>query len=196
MKVISGGPRETALALRLLCHVVTIYYDFHLQGKRHQFVHTAFLFSVKSRWLMVTAGHCVTEIEQIRGLGGELKECLLFDSMGEGATFHEPPLPLPYDAALPMHIGARDEFDYGVIFPSGNTCRLLAANRIRPFDEEAWDAELGEVEDYFIVGFPAELNQLQGNRVNLNASMLRLSRYQERPEDFPETDTDVFFYGR
>jgi len=72
---------------------------------------------------------------------------------------------------------------------------LLAANNILPFDEDSWDAEPGEIKDYFLLGFPAQLNVLKGNRFPLRASMFRVSRYAERPEDFPEDDPSIYFYG-
>jgi hypothetical protein len=176
-------------------HVVGIYYDFVVLGKRRQFVHTGFVFSVEDRWLLMTAGHCVTEIEDIRKQGGKLEKCKLIDYMGEDAP-HQHPVPFPYEDALPMHIGARDNIDYGVLFPPQNTCHLLSANNVVPFDEDAWDAEPSEVQDYFLLGFPAELNALHGNLVNVHASMFRLTRYAERPEDFPAAPEELYFYGR
>jgi hypothetical protein len=190
----SGTPEGIALTLRLMRHVVAIYFDFGLNQDRHQFVYTAFLFSMEGRWLLMTAGHCVTEIIQIRAQGGVLRQCLLIDFMGEGAT-HQQPVPFAYDDAHPMHIGVNESIDYGVLIPPENTCRLLSANNIEPFDEDAWDAETGEVQDYFLLGFPAVLNALQGNRVALRASMFRVARYAERPEDFPETYPPIYFYG-
>jgi hypothetical protein len=65
-----------------------------------------------------------------------------------------------------------------------------------PFDEDAWDAEPDRVNGLLPVRFPAELNQLQDNRVNIRASMFRVTRYAERPEDFPEAEPDIYFYGR
>jgi hypothetical protein len=190
----SGTSEGIALTRRFMRHVVAIYYDFRLNQDRRQFVHTAFLFSVQGRWLLMTAGHCVTEINQIRDQGGVLTQCLLIDCMGEGAA-HQQPVPFAYDVAHPMHIGVNESIDYGVMIPPENTCRLLSAN-IEPFNEDAWDAEPREVQNYFLLGFPAVLNALQGNLVTLRASMFRVARYAGRPEDFPEADPPIYFYGR
>lgn len=67
-------------------------------------------------------------------------------------------------------------------------------NEVR-FDEHAWDAEPAIVLDYFLLGFPEDLNQLRGNLVNFRASMFRVARYAERPDDFPEEDPAIYFYG-
>jgi hypothetical protein len=191
----TGTPESRALTRRLLRHCVAIYYNFRINDERRQFVHTAFLLAVEGRWLLMTAGHCVREIETARAQGGVLTQCMLIDSMGEGAV-HYHPVPFPYDDAYPMHIGVNERIDYGVLVPRENTCHLLAANGIEPFDEDAWDTDPGEIQDLLLVGFPAELNVLQGDRVTFTASMFRVTRYPERPEDFPEEEVDIYFYGR
>lgn len=194
LKVDVGTPEGAQLTVRLMRHVVAIYFDFEVNKERVQFAHTAFVFSVEDRWLLMTAGHCVTEIEKARAQGGVLKRCLLFDCMGEDAVWAHP-VPFPYDAAYPMNIGVNENIDYGVLFPPQNTCHLLQANNVVPFDETYWDAEPAEVEDYFMLGFPAELNVYKGNLVNVKASMFRLTKHAERPEGFPETDEPFYFYG-
>jgi hypothetical protein len=159
-----GTPEGIALTRRLLRHVVGIYFDFRLSQERFQFVHTAFLFSVEGRWLLMTAGHCVTQIDRIRAKGGVLTTCLLIDSMGEGAAYYQP-IPFAYDDAHPMPIGVTENIDYGVLLPRENTCQLLSANGIVPLDEQAWDAEPSEVKDYYLLGFPEQLNAYQGNPI-------------------------------
>lgn len=114
--------------------------------------------------------------------------------MGENAVWAHP-VPFAYDAAHPMNLGVKEDIDYGVLFPPLNTCRLLQANNVEPFDESSWDAQPAQVQDYFMLGFPAELNVYQGNLVNVKASMFRLTRYAERPEDFPATEEQLYFYG-
>jgi hypothetical protein len=190
-----GTPESIALTRRLMRHVVGIYFDFRLKQERFQFVHTAFLFSVEGRRLLMTAGHCVTQIDRIRANGGVLTTCLLIDSMGEGAAYYQP-IPFAYDDAHPMPMGITEDIDYGVLLPTENSCQLLSANGIVPLDEQAWDTEPSEVRNYFLLGFPEQLNAYRGNLVTVRASMFRLERYAERPEDFPEADPAIYFYGR
>jgi hypothetical protein len=190
-----GTPESVRLTRRLMRHVVAIYFDFNLNEEHLQFVQTAFVFAVDGRWMLMTAGHCVTDIADIRRSGAKLHRSKLVDFMGEGATYQHP-IPFDYDGASPMHIGVRENIDYGVLVPHVNTCQLLSANNVEPFDERMWDTEPSSVQNYFLLGFPAELNQLKGNQVNINASMFRLTRYAERPEDFPSEDPPIYFYGR
>jgi hypothetical protein len=190
-----GTPVGLALQRRFMRHVVGVYCDFREHGQRSQVVYTAFVFSVDDHWMLITAGHCITDIEQVRARGGDLHRCSLIDSMGEGAA-HLHPLPFAYDAAHPMNIGRLERIDYGVLIPPENTCQLLARNNIEPFDESAWEAEPARVLDYFLLGFPEDLNRLQGERVNFRASMFRVAKYDERPEDFPEEDPAIYWYGR
>jgi hypothetical protein len=190
------GSREgVRLTRRLMRHVVAIYFDFILKEEHLQFVQTAFVFAVDGRWMLMTAGHCVTDIVKLRESGATLYRSKLVDFMGEGATY-EHPIPFDYDGASPMHIGVRENIDYGVLIPQLNTCQLLSANNIEPFDERMWDTDPASVQNYFLLGFPAEVNRLKGNLVNINASMFRLTRYAERPEDFPCEDPPIYFYGR
>jgi hypothetical protein len=191
-----GTPMGVELTRRIMRHVVGIYYDFTLEGERRQVVQTAFLFSVAGRWMLMTAGHCISDIRAFRDRGGILRRCRLIDCMGEGAE-HVEPVPLSYDDASPLPLGIREHIDYGVLFPPDNACHLLAANNLVPFDEDAWNEEPGEARDYFLLGFPDQLNAYRGNLINVRASMMRLRRYAERPEDFPEEDPPgMFFYGR
>jgi hypothetical protein len=191
-----GTPEGIALQRRFMRHVVGLYCEFQEEdGELRQLVYTAFVFSVDGYWLLITAGHCITDIAGIRARRGELQRCKLIDSMGEGAT-HFHPVPFDYDAASPMNIGRFENIDYGVLFPPDNTRRLLMANNVEPFDENSWDAAPQLLADYFLLGFPVTLNQLQGNRVNFRASMFRIARYAERPDEFPLEDPAIFFYGR
>lgn len=68
-----GSPHGLALQRRFMQHVVGIYCDFLVDRERPQVVYTGFLFSVEGRWMLITAGHCITYIEQIRATGGELR---------------------------------------------------------------------------------------------------------------------------
>ncbi len=156
---------------------------------------TGSVFSVKDRWLIMTAGHNVTDIETARRQGAQIVRCLLVDSMGEGARFQNQ-IPLAYDDMTPLNIGTHESVDYGFVIPHLNTCRLLQANKIVPLSESAWGDKLPEVSDHFLLGFPSPANVYAGNRIDVRASMFRVSKYAERPEDFPDPVAPLFFYGR
>ena len=119
-----GTTEGIALTKRIMHHVVGIYFEIQFKGQPlRQFVHTAFLFSVGGRWMLMTAGHCVTDIREMREHGGALVRSKLIDSMGEGASYRDP-VPFAYDESHPMHIGVTEDIDYGVLFPPQNTCQV------------------------------------------------------------------------
>ena len=114
-----GTPMGVELTRRIMRHVVGIYYDFTLEGERRQVVQTAFLFSVVGRWMLMTAGHCISDIRAFRDRGGILRRCRLIDCMGEGAQ-HIEPVPLSYD-----EWGRQPEASLACALPSAPTCRSL-----------------------------------------------------------------------
>jgi hypothetical protein len=176
-------------------HVVGIYLEMQYLQETRRFMLTGTVFSVEDRWLIMTAGHNITDIEIARRQGARMVRCLLVDCMGEGARF-ENQIPLSYDDMNPLNLGKHESIDYGFVVPPLNTCRLLQANNIEPLSERAWAHELPEVKDYYLLGFPGPANIYSGNLINVKASMFRLSRYAERPEDFPDPVAPLFFYGR
>jgi hypothetical protein len=61
-----GTPEGLALQRRFMRHVVGIYCEFRENEVRRQVLYTGFIFSVEEQWMLITAGHCITDIEQIR----------------------------------------------------------------------------------------------------------------------------------
>jgi len=173
-------------------HVVPIYFDLQRGQDRHQFVHTAFPFSVAGRWLLMTAGHCIRDVEQARAAGYGLVKCKLLDCLGVNAKYNEP-VPFDYDVANPMQICHDEAWDYGAMFLSENTCMLLKANGVTAFDEQWWIGEPDDVDAYFLFGAPAETTAAAADRVKLAAAMARVNLLAERPDGFRETNAPMFY---
>ena len=173
-------------------HVVPIYFDFRKDGLSAQFVQTSFAFSVYGRWLLMTAGHCITRIQEIRANGYRLEKCRLLDCLGLKAKYNEP-VPFDYDDATPEMLCKDPTWDYGIMFPAENTCRLLAANGIVPFDEKWWATEPESVDAYFLFGVPEESVTASPNHVSLGPVMARLEKLDEPPEGFCQTDAPMFY---
>src|SRR6516225_10125463 len=57
--------------------LVPIYLEVHLAGKVAPRIWTAFVFSVHNRWMLMTAGHCITEVERERLGGAKVLNCKL-----------------------------------------------------------------------------------------------------------------------
>ena len=61
-------------------HLVPIYPEIHLADKIARRIWTAFVFSVHS-WMLMTAGHCITEVERERVGGAKVLNCKLLDGL-------------------------------------------------------------------------------------------------------------------
>jgi hypothetical protein len=173
-------------------HVVPIYFHLRKGSDERQFVHTAFAFSVAGRWVLMTAGHCIAEVKLARAAGYELVKCKILDSLGINAKYPEP-VPFDYDAAHPMPICHDEAWDYGVMFPSENTCMLLRANGVTPFDEQWWIGEPDDVDAYFLFGAPAEITAASEGGVKLGAAVARVAPLAKRPDGFCETNAPMFY---
>lgn len=173
-------------------HVVPIYFHLRKGSDERQFVHTAFAFSVAGCWLLMTAAHCIREVEQARAAGYELAKCKLLDCLGVNAK-HQEPVPFDYDAANPMPICPDEAWDYGAMFLSDNTCMLLRANGVTPFDEQWWIGEPDHVDAFFLFGAPAEITTASVEGVKLGAVMARVAPLTKRPDGFCETNAPMFY---
>lgn len=173
-------------------HVVPIYFDLRKGKDARQLVHTAFAFSVCGHWLLMTAGHCITEIEEARSAGYELAKCKILDCLGVNAK-HREPVPFDYDAAKPNRICKDDTWDYGAMMPSDNTCALLRANGVVAFDEQWWLGEPVDVDAYYLCGAPAEITAASVSGVKLGAAMARVAPVAKRPEGFCDTNAPMFY---
>lgn len=185
-------PDSETEARYFMRHVVPIYFDFRKDGESKQFVQTSFAFSVYGRWLLMTAGHCITDIGQIRALGWRLEKCRLLDCLALNARYEEP-VPFDYDGAQPRMLCNNPTWDYGIMFPAENTCRLLSANGVVPFDEKWWVEEPQTADAYFLFGVPEESVTASPNHVSLGPVMARLERLDEPPEGFCQTDAPMFY---
>jgi hypothetical protein len=185
------------LLKHFLRHVVPIYFDLRRKdAKPVHLIYTAFLFSVYDHWMLMTAGHGITKIAELRKAGYELANCALLDSLGtEAKYFH--PVPFDYDHADPQVPASAVGWDYGVLFPTANHRELLEANGVRPLTEQWGNGEHPpEAEEYKLLGIPEQMTvETAPHRATLVPMFVRLDRVSQRPEGFCDT-TAPMFYGR
>jgi len=188
--------RNDELLQFLLRHVVPIYFRLQKDGERHDVVFTAFLFSVYDRWLLMTAGHCITNMMVWRAYGYRIAACRLLDSFGTDARFKDHPVPFDYDESEPTPLGIHPTWDYGVLFISDNTRAQLEANSVVPFTEAFWQPLTDKIETYRLIGIPEVLIEAKtSDRFTFNPLSARVEKIDERPEGFEETNAPMF-YGR
>lgn len=195
MPVSDKQAESREVAKHFLRQVVPIWFDLRKGRERHQLVYTAFILSVRGKWLLLTAGHCLAEMERYRTeLGYTLERSSLFDSLGPRPRFSLP-VPFDYDAAKPRPLCRDPMWDYGALILPNNTLRQLLANDVAAFDEEWWETEPEKVTAYYLLGVPDELTAVRGRDIHIGATMVRIEALDERPDGFEETDAPMF-YGR
>ena len=105
-------------------------------------------------WYLMTAGHCITEIEKARRKGYDAK-FLLLDSLGPQKKFRQPIRIDNGDYAY-IDIDIDHSADYAAIHLHDFT-RRLEATGIRALDRRVWQLQPARVEDFGLVGIPDEL---------------------------------------
>lgn len=74
---------------------------------------TALVLSVAEQWFLVTAGHCIVEIEEITDVHGcQIAGCWPIDSLGLGAE-HSEPIPFAYANSYPVQLSKENDLHKG-----------------------------------------------------------------------------------
>lgn len=157
---------------------------------------TTFVLSVREKWFLVTAGHCLKQIDDYKKEGYTTNQCFLMDSMGTGATHFEPII-FTFEQSKPQYIFSdtpNDKMDYGIIPLSEYYRGLLKANNICPLSEEVWKFQPEEPELFALIGVPGEFVQPGQKSVGVVTSLNFIDEC-ERPEKLSETEMPMF-YGK
>jgi hypothetical protein len=175
-------------------HVVPIQFEFIPKsgGKPHYVVITSFLVSVRGTWLLLTAGHCVDDVQQNLDAGASLR-CRLIDCAGQGAKY-QVMVPFDWKGAVPSRVFKDREIDLGLVWVDDLTKRALAANNVEPLTEEAWDFDPPEdVEAYLLMGIPAELAKPSVPVTTITPVALLIEPALERPPELEETNVGRWY---
>lgn len=177
-------------------HFVPIYIDLRRGRETHDFILSAFAFSILGRWLLMTAGHCVTHIEKLRATGWEIERARLMDGLNARAQ-HVHSVPFDYDSFRPMMLSHDPTCDYGALFPTQMAVRAMQANHVVPFAEGSWHYnDEREFAVYKILGVPDDLvERKHPDRRGVTTMFQRVDRLKRRPEGFPKTNAPMF-YGK
>ena len=169
-------------------HLVPIYFSFkNPEGKFDSTVITSFVLSVKGVWFLVTAGHCLEEINNLISNGFEIKDCMLFDSGALGAK-HNHPIPFHYDKDSVGIFGNERDFDYGAIVIESFYKELLKKNNISPLDEKVWKLQPSKADKYFLLGVPNQLVYQNNRLLSISTKMLPIEMQENRPQDLEEKE--------
>lgn len=175
-------------------HVVPVFFTFQKETDAQSFVVTAFVLSVSDTWFLVTAGHCIREIEDITNHGYKITHCQLIDSLGLDAK-HLDPIPFVYQESYPVCISDNYAFDYGIMVLSPYYKQLLQANNVQALNEDVWKKQPSKVDFYMLLGVPGELVKVNPTSIEIAPLLCFIEPINQRPEGFTEVDVDLF-YGR
>ena len=157
---------------------------------------TGFVLSVHDCWLLMTAGHCITDIEKCREKGYQITAARLLDGLAANALFQDQPVPFDYDSANPMMIGRHHTADYGVLFVPDNTRAQLEASGFVALSEKWWEPEEDRIDKLWVVGSPEAGNERLGpDRFRVMSIAIPLVEEKEMPDGFEEPELPAF-YGR
>lgn len=188
-------PTNDELVGFFMRHVVPVFFTFDKGDRSKNMMMTAFVLSVGQQWFLVTAGHCIGEVERITTeYGYRIAACYLIDSMGLGAK-HAQPIPFTYAQSRPTRLSESKSFDYGVMVLSLYYRKLLEKNNVQALSEEVWKCQPSNPDLYFLLGIPGELVEVMPEHLGVVPTLHPVERVDERPGGFSETDVPRF-YGR
>ena len=187
-------PKDDDLVGFFARHIVPILFTFEKAGRSESLVMTTFVLSIGEHWFLVTAGHCIGEVDRYIESGCQIAACYLVDSMGLGAT-HLDPIPFVYAKSYPTRLSDNKNFDYGVMVLSAYYRQLLEKNKIQPLNEDVWKRQPPSVDFYFLLGVPGELVKTESSHIEIVPTLHKIQSVDEKPQGFSETDVPLF-YGR
>lgn len=173
-------------------HVVPMQFAFRKSDEVHHRIISAFVISVRDNWYLVTAGHCLDDIQKNVDAGWTVANVWLFDSMGVGATFVDP-IPFAWSADSAGRVFKDSNDDFGLIIIDDLTRRNLEANKIVPLTEQVWDLQPEKPEAFMLIGVPSELARPSSPMSNVVSVALFIDEATQRPEYIEETAADRWY---
>jgi hypothetical protein len=172
-------------------HCAPLYFHFNKGEENHHYVISTFVISIDDEWFLVTAGHCLGEIENIKSAGYSLAKVRLIDYGGLNAK-HFDPIPFDYENSSIEHLGD-DNYDYGIIYISKYYRRLLESNNIIALNEEVWEKQPSEPDSYYLLGVPDQLTEVAKGEISIRAVLLQVTKCDSVPDEFEKTDAPTFY---
>lgn len=174
-------------------HVVPVYLELVKPDQSPlPFLFSAFAIQVRGNWLLVTAGHCLQKVAELKRIGWSIKKARLIDALSVASTYNDP-VPFDYDAALPTVPLDSDLMDYGLLFLGDLEAAQLEANGVTPLGEGAWPINLDKPDLFFVCGVPDQGSQVTTKEVRLKAVSALLKPLGKCPEELSEHPLRCYF---
>lgn len=180
-----------------LFHKHVVYLSFVFEKEEEESckgIVTFFVLSVAGNWFLITAGHCIRNLEKLISAGYQITQSYLIESLGLEAR-HREAIPFHYEGVQPIYLNIDDglELDYGFIHLSTYYKELLQKNNIQPFDETTWRLQPRILDFYFLVGLPEDLGVVNNDTIELAPILLVVNKIHEVPDNYPKSELPLFY---
>ena len=173
-------------------HLIPLHVTYRKGDQVKSTLYSTFVLSIHDQWILVTAGHCVEEMEEAQKHGYKIERARLVDSMGHGAKFFDP-IPFDLPDATPIKLFNDEKYDYGLIFLQPYYRNLLERNGIKALTETWWKYQPDKIHSFLLVGAPKQLSNADGEVIQVVATLHPVKELKEPPVEFEKTDAPTFF---
>ncbi|MGA2507017.1 MAG: hypothetical protein ABSF80_06025 [Chitinispirillaceae bacterium] len=179
----------------LFRHIVPLSFTYLKNREEHEFLVMSIVLSVFDKWYLITAGHCLKEIEELETrLGYKYLRSFFVDNMNINAK-HIDPVPFDYKTLRHSYVDEPNSYDYGIIIVDYLSRRNLEANGIAALDENAWRRDSDPFDFFTLLGIPKELTRYDPQFLNISSLLLNVEPLNNKPDGFPDTILPIF-YGK
>jgi hypothetical protein len=144
-----------------LRHFVPLQVEYLAEGQQRFAVFSAFVLEVEDVWFLVTAGHVLIELEELRASKGvsNLRGWLLDANHSEAPHVERLPYAIADEAGWKLD---ENGLDFGVLPLSELIVTQLKKNGVRSLGEDAWSGQPPSDASYWLVGSPMEHHKFPG----------------------------------
>ena len=165
------------------------------KGGIKSFACSAFVLVIRDRWFLLTAGHCMKDIDYgLKNRLFRLVDCFVLSGFGPKVTTHpvaKEPIYFGYEETPKGYLD-QDGLDFGLLDLGGPGDYLrthLEKNEVEPVREENWRVPLDLHFDWYIMlGFPQEFTDVG----ELSPTMVYVHKLDELPDDVEPTEWPRF----
>lgn len=172
-------------------HCAPLYIHFKKNDEHHHYVFSTFVMSIDDEWFLVTAGHCLKEIEKIKNAGYSIAKSSLLDFGGLNAK-HFQPIPFDFENSIYGHLDD-NKYDYGIIQLSTYYRRLMESNDISALNEEVWEKQPKDPDFYFLLGVPDQLTEVTEDKIKITTTLHTVIKCDSVPIEFEKTEAPTFY---
>jgi hypothetical protein len=185
---------EGSISDELSKHVLGVRVGLQKGVEQTTYVFSAVIVLMEGVWILVTAGHCLDDIDAAVTSGYSVASFGLIDGTNSEAKDHHI-VPISYTASKPKSFFKNEDHatDIGLIVLDTLTTENLRKNGMLPIPAGAWGAPLKSVDFYILSGLPDEYVTEMTSVTLSTMVFLEVNEVADRPEAFDKSDGAVFY---